>query len=398
MREKAVYSVNQITGYIRRRFEDDELLQDLWVEGEISNWSRSQAGHCYFTLKDSQAAIRAVMWRSLATRLPFVPQDGQAVLAHGRVSVYEPHGQYQLYVDLLYPTGRGELYLELERLKARLAAEGLFDPGRKRPLPPFPTVIGVVTSPTGAALRDIINVLSRRWPPARVILAPTLVQGDDAPPHIVAALRALYRRREVKVIIVARGGGSIEDLWAFNDERVVRAIVESPVPVVSGVGHEVDWTLADLAADVRAPTPSAAAEVVAPDRAEVHSQVLAMANALSRAVHRRLDAARHALDSKRRSLAYLSPRQLIERDRQRVDELAERLERTTRHRLALLKERTVGLTHRLQGLNPYATLERGYAIVRRADGCVVRRISEVTVGERLAVRVADGEFAARVEP
>lgn len=397
MPEGTVYSVAQLTGYIRQRFDEDELLQDLWVEGEISNWSCSRAGHCYFTLKDAQAAIHAVIWRSLAMRLSFAPQDGQAVLAHGRVSVYEPHGQYQLYVDVLRPIGRGELYMELERLKARLAAEGLFDAERKRPLPPFPVTIGVVTSPTGAALRDIINVLSRRWPPARLILAPTLVQGESAPPQIVAALRALYRRDDVELIIVARGGGSIEDLWAFNDERVVRTVVESPVPVVSGVGHEVDWTLTDLAADVRAPTPSAAAEVSTPDWTEVDSQVMALADALIGIVRRRLDDARLALESQQRTLAYLSPRRRIERDRQQVDELAERLERAARHHLTLLSERTRGLAHRLQGLNPYATLERGYAIVRHADGRVVRRSDEVVAGERLAVRVADGEFAARVE-
>jgi exodeoxyribonuclease VII large subunit len=233
-------SVTEITAHIKSMLERDELLQDLWLEGEISNWSRSRSGHCYFTVKDEGASIRAVVWRSLASQLDFEPQDGLAVLAHGRVSLYEPQGQYQFYVSYIEPRGRGALYAQFEALKARLREEGLFTAERKRALPPFPQRIGVVTSPTGAALRDILNVIGRRWPLAEVVLSPTLVQGEQAPAQIIDALDALYQRPSVDLIILGRGGGSIEDLWAFNDEGVARAVYRSPVPVVAGVGHETD--------------------------------------------------------------------------------------------------------------------------------------------------------------
>jgi len=394
--DPSFYTVTQITRYIKERFETDLRLQDLWVEGEISNWKRSSAGHCYLTLKDAGAAIRAVIWRSIAERLPFAPRDGQAVLAHGHVSVYEPQGQYQLYVDMVQPVGLGALYLQFQALKERLASEGLFDEARKRPLPTFPATIGVVTSPTGAALRDVRNVLSRRWPLVRVLLAPTLVQGDDAPPQIVAALRALYRRDDVDLIIVTRGGGSIEDLWAFNDERVARAIAESPVPVISGVGHEVDFTIADFVADRRAPTPSAAAEVAVPDQVDVRGQLVALRAALEQNVWQRVDDARRQLDLQRGALARLSPRAGLEQDRQRVDDLMRRVDQAWQHRLVLRREQLSGLKQRLRGLNPFATLERGYAIVRRQDGQVVRRVAQAPPGESIEVRVSDGAFTARV--
>ena len=395
---QSCYSIAEITAHIKERFEEDPLLQDVWVEGEVSNWNRSRTGHCYFTLKDAQASIRAVIWRSLAARLPFVPQDGQAVLAHGRVSVYEPQGQYQLYVDLVQPVGRGALYLEFEALKERLAAEGLFDEQRKRSLPPFPTCIGVVTSPTGAALRDILNVLGRRWPVAEVLIAPTLVQGETAPPQIVAALHALYAAKEaVDLILVARGGGSIEDLWAFNDERVARAIAKSPVPVISGVGHETDFTIADFVADCRAPTPSAAAEIAVPDRAEMWGQVSGMAAMLSQTVRQHLADQGQELDIRRQLLNRLSPRVRIERDRQRVDERLARVGRVWQHRLDLLQERVSGLERRLRGLNPYAILQRGYAVVRHADGALIRSVKQVSRGDFIWVRVSDGEFTTRKE-
>jgi exodeoxyribonuclease VII large subunit len=390
------YTVGQITRIIKDNLEADPNLRDVWVEGEISNWTRSRAGHCYLTLKDAQAAIRAVIWRSAAGQLTFSPQDGQAVRAHGYVSVYEPQGQYQFYVDGLLAIGRGELYLQFEALRDKLEEEGLLDAARKRPLPAYPVCIGVVTSPTGAALRDILNVLGRRWPLAQVLLSPTLVQGDSAPPQIVAALRSLYRRHDVDVILVARGGGSIEDLWAFNDERVARAIADSPVPVVSGVGHEIDSTIADFVADVRAPTPSAAAEVVVPDRTEIGARVAALDAALVEACARRLHDARLALDDRNLALGRLSPRVRIDRGRQAVDDLARRAERAWTHRQALLQERVAGLERRLGGLNPYAILDRGYAVVRRADGTVIRQVAQALAGEPIEVRVSDGTFPARV--
>jgi exodeoxyribonuclease VII large subunit len=400
--ERFSLSVSEVTRRVKDRLETDSGLRDIWIEGEISNWVRSRAGHCYFTLKDARAAIRAVMWRSTAGRLAFSPQDGQAVRAHGYVSVYEPQGQYQFYVDDLQSTGQGALYLEYEALKARLAAEGLFDAERKRPLPETPSCIGVVTSPTGAALRDILNVLERRWPLVQVLLAPTLVQGERAPAQIVAALQSLYahveagREPKVDLIIVARGGGSIEDLWAFNDEDVGRAIVVSPVPVISGVGHEIDFTISDFCADLRAPTPSAAAEVAVPDRFEIEGQLAAMRTTLEDLWNQRLAQRRGALDLRRQVLARLSPRGRVEANRQRVDELGRRLERAERHRRSLLREQAAGLRRRLEGLDPLAILGRGFALVRRADGSLVRSASKVVTGERVDVRVSDGEFGAQV--
>jgi len=251
-----VRTVSQITAYIKELFEADDSLQDLWIEGEVSNCSRPPSGHIYFTLKDPGAEIACVLWRSQAAALEHLPVEGQAVMVHGRASVYEAKGRYQLYVDWLQPVGEGALFLRLQQLKDKLEREGLFAPERKRPLPPFPRQIGVVTSPVGAAIRDILHVLQRRFPLAEVILAPSQVQGEEAPPQIVAALEMLNAHTDVDVIIVARGGGSLEELWAFNDERVARAIFASRVPVVSGVGHETDYTLSDLVADLRAPTPS----------------------------------------------------------------------------------------------------------------------------------------------
>jgi exodeoxyribonuclease VII large subunit len=305
-------------------------------------------------------------------------------------------------VDALQATGQGALYLEFEALKARLAAEGLFDAERKRPLPAIPACIGVVTSPTGAAWRDILNVLERRWPLAQVLLAPTLVQGERAPAQIAAALRCLYahaeagREPKLDLIVVARGGGSIEDLWAFNDERVGRTIVASPVPVISGVGHEIDFTISDFCADVRAPTPSAAAEIAVPDVMEVEGQLVAVRIALGDLIQERLDQHRGALDFQRQVLSRLSPRSRVEASRQRVDELEGRLERAERHRRSLAQAQTAGLVRRLEGLDPLAILGRGYALVRCADGSLVRSVSAVEMGERIDVVVSDGEFGAQV--
>ena len=255
------WTVTDLTRHLRQLLETDLDLQDVWVQGEISNLSRPASGHVYFTLKDSGAALRCVMWKSDAARLRFPPQDGSAVEAHGRIGIYEVSGQYQLYADNLRPLGEGVLYQEFLRLKALLETEGLFDLSRKRPIPELPHRIGIVTSPTGAALRDMLQTLQRRMPLAEVILAPTPVQGDEAPPALVSAIQMLNRMAAPDVILVGRGGGSMEDLWAFNDERVVRAVTRSQAPVISGVGHETDFTLVDFAADLRAPTPTAAAEL-----------------------------------------------------------------------------------------------------------------------------------------
>jgi exodeoxyribonuclease VII large subunit len=396
------YTVSQLTGTIRRLIEDALELADVWVEGEVSNFSRAASGHCYFTLKDAGSQIGCVMWRQVTQAQRHLPADGDLVLAHGRVGVYEAAGRYQLYVDRFQPAGMGNLYLEFERLKAGLEAEGLFAPEHKRPLPRFPRRIGVVTSPGAAALRDILTVLSRRYPLAELLLAPTLVQGDDAPPQIVAAIEALNERADVggvDVIIVARGGGSLEDLWAFNDERVTRAVAASRIPVICGVGHETDFSLADFAADVRAPTPSAAAELVAPEQADLRSQVAGLTGMLMTALYAAMDERRWRLAEQARALKHLSPALQLIQARQHVDDLLGGAQAALRHDMALRRERLGGLTGRLAGVSPLGTLERGYAIVRHRDTeAIVRSVGQVAPGDTLDIRVVDGEFEAQASP
>jgi len=339
------------------------------------------------------------MWRSSLPRLSYLPAgDGEAVLAHGHISVYEPSGQYQFYVDELEPVGLGALQAQFDKLKARLAQEGLFDEERKRPLPRFPQRIGVVTSPVGAALRDVLNVLRRRYPLAEVILSPTPVQGKDAPPQIVNALGTLSTIEDLDVIILARGGGSLEDLWAFNDERVARAVAASPIPVVCGVGHETDFTIADFVADLRAPTPSAAAELVAPNRDDLARRLRSLKDQLAAGLGEAITRRRQVLAIETRALAQLSPRTWIDQRRQRVDDLSHAAQTIAAHRLSLSRERLNGLSSRLSALNPQATLARGYAIVRRKeDDLVVSRVEQVSPGDRLSVRVSDGEFESVVQ-
>ena len=391
------FTVSQINSYIKDLFEIDFVLQDLWIEGEVSNFSRSAAGHAYFTLKDEAASIRCVMWRSLAERQPYLPSNGEAILAHGSISVYEVQGTYQLYVDALQPAGLGILYLEFEALKKRLEAEGLFAHERKRPLPPFPCCVGVVTSPTGAALRDILHVLGRRYPLVEVILSPTLVQGDKAPPQIVAAIEALNEHTDAEAIIVARGGGSLEELWAFNDEQVARAIYSSRLPVISGVGHETDFTIADFVADVRAPTPSAAAEIAVPDRGDLRGTLDFHRNHLVTLVGRQIAERHGALEAQGRALSRLSPQAKIATYRQRVDELTRTASASLAHQLALRRERLHGHLLRLQSLSPFATLERGYSITRQLrTGEIVKSVAQVATGDRIETQVSDGKFEGLV--
>ena len=391
-------SISQVTVYIRDLLDSDVVLQDLWLTGEVSNYQRASSGHVYLTLKDTESQIRCVMWRSWASRQSYLPREGDKVLAHGHVSVYTVGGAYQFYMDAVQPLGVGQLFVEFEALKERLAQEGLFDPARKRSLPSLPQHIGVVTSATGAALRDILNVLSRRYPLGHVILSPTSVQGTRAPAQIVAALSALYARQEIEVVILARGGGSLEDLWAFNDERVARAIYASPVPVVTGVGHETDYTIADFVADARAPTPSAAAELVAPDQGALWNQLMIYQSRLVQLARERCVALRAESEDLRQALLYVSPERVLTQHRQRLDDQVQRMVTQTRHRLALLRVQLEGQASQLTSLSPTRSLERGYAIVRRADdGSVVRRLDQVSTDDRVSVQVSDGAFGARVE-
>ncbi len=391
------WTVTRLTQHIRSLLETDPSLQDVWVQGEISNLARPASGHVYFTLKDTGASLRCVMWRMDARRLDLPLQDGMAVEAHGKVSVYEPQGQYQFYTDLIRPLGEGALYREFLRLKALLEAEGLFDAERKRPIPPLPRKIGIVTSSTGAALRDMLNTLRRRMPLAEIILAASPVQGDEALPGLVAALAALERLLP-DVILLARGGGSIEDLWAFNDERVVRAVAACSVPVISGVGHETDFTLTDFAADLRAPTPTAAAELATPvTLADLSSWLLEMKNRLAASTLGLLAARKSRIASLTDRLRFVSPQRRIQTGRQRLDDFSRRGLSALQHRLSLEGARLQGLERRLQALSPLAVLARGYAVVSRVqDGVLVSRVEQVQANDEIVVRVMDGQFGAVV--
>jgi len=388
-------SVSDLTRYLRQVFESDEVLRDVWVRGEISNFSRPSSGHIYFTLKDSGAALRAVIWKGNALRLRMALREGMSVEAHGAVTIYEPRGEYQIIVDALRLAGEGTLYQEFLRLKARLEAEGLFDPERKRPLPPVPHRIGIVTSPSGAALQDMLNTLRGRYPLAEVILAPATVQGDEAPSEIVAALKTL-ERQVPDVIIVARGGGSLEDLWAFNDERVVRAIAASSVPVVTGVGHETDFTLADFAADVRAPTPTGAAVIATPDVADIRVQLGVLMERLAGALGAVVDEQRALLETTRYRLQRASPLWQVQTNRQRLDDLSERARRALLTALTLDTAHFHALDGRLRSLDPLAVLGRGYAVVSDAAGKIVRSVKQVQPGESIDVHLADGSLDATV--
>lgn len=391
----AVWTVSELTLYMKDLLELDPELRDVRLRGEISNLTRASSGHLYFTLKDAEASISCVMWRSAASRLTWQPEHGAAAVARGRISVYAPRGSYQLYVDELHPAGWGDLHARFEELRDRLKAEGLFNAERKQPLPEYPQVLGIVTSPQAAALRDVLNVLGRRYPLAQVLLAPTLVQGDQAPPQIVAALQALDARDDVDLILLVRGGGSLEELWAFNDERVARAIAACRHPVVSGVGHETDFTVADFVADLRAPTPSAAAELAVPDQADLRQRIGGWADQVTENMERRLDQMRQALEGYQRMLQRLSPQARVDTHRQQVDDVTRRAGRALAYSLDLRRSALAGLEARLAALGPLATLERGYAIVRREDtGDVVRSADQVSVGDALVIRVQDGEFGA----
>ena len=395
----ATLTVADLNRYLRQLLESDPLLQDLWVQGEVSNYSKPASGHIYFTLKDSSAAMRCVMWRNSAARLAFPVRDGMAVEVHGSLNVYEAGGQVQLYVDAIRPGGEGALFQKFLQLKARLEAEGLFDQARKRPLPQFPHRIGIVTSPTGAALQDILNVLRRRFPLAEVFIAPTPVQGEDAPPAIVAALQLVNLAARPDVILLARGGGSLEDLWPFNDERVARAIVASPAPVVTGVGHETDFTIADFAADLRAPTPTAAAELVSPNLADLRAALEDQAFRLRQTFQGRLADLRWELETRRSQLHRFSPGNLIRNNFQRLDDISRRGRSALEHSLLLRRTRLEGLRNRMESLNPLAVLARGYAIVTHpVSGEVVHSVRQVLPGDDLEVRVIDGAFPAQAMP
>ena len=387
------YRVSWLAQYLKALIESDLRLSNIWVEGEVSNLNRSSAGHLYFTLKDEEAQIRCVMFRRAHGGAPV--ENGTQVLAHGNVSLYEARGDLQLIVDSVQPAGIGVWAAQFERLKEQLEAEGLFDPARKRPLPPFPRRLGVVTSPTGAVFHDICNVAGRRWPLAEIVLAPTTVQGAEAAAGIVAALRRLNDEADIDVIIIARGGGSIEELWPFNEEVVARAVYGSRVPVVSGVGHETDHTIADFVADVRAPTPSAAAETALPDRPEVSRRVEGMALALHTWTAGRLNQGRAGMGQALQRLRRAQPEPT--RLRERLAALALATEVAIERATARRGERLSSFAAQLRSLDPQRTLARGYAVVQtRENKQVVTSIGQVRGRDRLTVHVHDGKFPAEV--
>lgn len=390
-------SVSELTSYLRELLESHPLLGDLWVQGEISEFKRHAAsGHCYFSIKDSEALLRGVMWRTAAARLSTLPRPGDLVLVHGYVSIYPQRGDLQLYADTLLPAGVGMLYARFEELKARLEAEGLFHEARKRPLPALPRRIGIVTGAQSAALHDMLNVLARRFPLVEVLVAPCLVQGEQAPTSMVEALTRLYAS-EVDLIILARGGGAIEDLWSFNDEAVARAVYASPVPVITGVGHETDTTIVDLVADLRAPTPSAAAELAVPELAELRATIAATRARLEAAVGALLALRRTQVAEAASIVERHAPLRRLARDRQQVDELARRLERSTAAAVQLRDVALAGLSGRLQALSPQATLARGYAVVRRSDtGRVLTTPAQAAPATPLTITLRDGELHAEV--
>jgi len=386
-------SVSWLTRYIKTVFEGDLRLTNLWTEGEISNLSRSQRGHVYFTLKEGDSQIRCVMFQRQYRGAP--PENGAQVLAHGNVSFYEQRGDVQIIVDFVQPAGVGARQAEFERLKDKLEEDGLFDQARKRPLPPFPQRVGVVTSPTGAVFHDICNVLSRRWPLAEIILAPTPVQGPDAAPGITEGIRHLNNESAIDVIIIGRGGGSVEELWPFNEEIVARAVYSSIIPIVSGIGHETDFTIADFVADVRAPTPSAAAETVAPDRREIsnriHSAMLAVGTAMRSLIGQNyagIERATHHLDS---GIPDFS--RLTERLKSQLRYAMNAAGRSLEQRTATIEGRTT----QLRSLDPGATLRRGYAVVQLRDGKrAITSVKDVKGKDKLDLYVADGSIPAEV--
>lgn len=389
-----VLRVSELNRLLRTCLETD--VPAVWVAGEISNLRVPASGHCYFRLKDAEGQIAAVMFRSAMRGLRFRPEDGLEVLAHGRVSIYEARGDLQLYVDALEPRGVGSAQLALEQLKRRLAEEGLFAAERKRPLPAWPRAVGVVTALAGAAVHDIVTTLRARLPGVRIVLRPVRVQGQQAGGEIVAALAEVAAEPGVEVVIVGRGGGSIEDLWAFNEERVARAIAAAAVPVVSAVGHEIDVTLADLAADCRAATPTAAAAMVVPDAAHLGRQVGQRAGALSAALRLLLRRRRERLVGLSRLLR--DPRRTLQLQRLRIDELSERARRALRGRLRAERAATAACAERLHALSPLRVLERGYTIARRpGDGRVVRSAAEVAPGDALDLVFRAGRARVRVE-
>lgn len=388
--EPRVATVSQINGYIKMILDKNVILNNVWVKGELSNFKLHYSGHIYTTLKDDGGVLKAVMFRSAASKLAFTPQDGMKVVARGRVGVYENGGVYQLYIEEMIPDGVGELFIAYEQLKAKLQGEGLFDERYKKPIPRFPSRVGVITAPTGAAVRDIINVITRRYPLARITLYPAQVQGTGSAQSVAKGIEYFNETNGADTLIVGRGGGSIEDLWAFNEEAVARAIFNSRIPIISAVGHETDFTIADFVADLRAPTPSAAAEIAVPSVTELSALIESDKSRLIQAQLSRLK----NLQLRINSLKLKTPREIINDNAQRVDNLTNRME--NRFKLILMqKKKLLGeQSGKLNALSPLNTLSRGYAIPVKADGTVIRSVGDTEKGDEFTLKLKDGDTKA----
>ena len=391
-----IYTVSQVNQYIKTLLDRDRELTALYVRGEISNYKAYPSGHHYFSLKDGEGAIRCVMFKREAMSLRFRPENGMKVIAFGRVAVFPRDGQYQLYCTSLTPEGVGDLHLAFEQLKQKLYAEGLFDPAHKKPIPRFPKRIALITSSAGAAVRDMLRILGARWPMAEVFLLPVRVQGAEAPGELCAAIAWANRHQVADLIITGRGGGSMEDLWAFNDENLARTIYHSAIPVISAVGHEPDVTISDFVADLRAATPSNAAELAVPDQNEVAVWLRQMEGRLAQAMGRKLDSARKDLDRAARCRALQDPMNYVDDKRMVLDYQREKLAAGLNAALNRERQRFGQLASKLDALSPLKVLGRGYAIPRKADGGVVRSVTDVAPGDPLKLRVADGEISCQV--
>lgn len=391
-------TVTQLNEYIKAKIDADGFLSRVTVKGEISNFTNHyKTGHFYFTVKDEGSLIKAVMFRSAASKLNFVPENGMKILARGRVSAFVRDGQYQLYCDGMEPDGIGALYFAFEQLKKKLSAEGLFDEARKKPLPKIPTRIGVITSPTGAAIRDIINILGRRFPYAKVILYPALVQGADAAPSLIAGMHYFNTQRNVDVIIIGRGGGSIEDLWAFNSEELARTVAASVIPTISAVGHETDFTICDFVADRRAPTPSAAAELAVPETHELMHKIDNIIGRMSLLLSKRIDSGRQILDFYKTQGIFAHPERMFEERKMQLLMLGQRLDGSINARLTADQNLLAQRAAKLEALSPLGILSRGYSVATGADGKVLSSVQNISVGDRFSLQLKDGKIDATVD-
>jgi exodeoxyribonuclease VII large subunit len=397
-----IYTVQEITRYIRQRFDEDGVLSDVYIKGELSNLSQPTSGHLYFTLKDNYSELRCVMFKDRNRGLIFIPEDGMSVIVRGRISVYERRGNYQLYVEEIQEEGIGALYRAFEQLKKKLKEEGLFDIAYKKPIPYFPCTIGLITSPTGAAIRDMLNIIKRRFSHVHILLAPVAVQGEEAPGQIVHAIQLMNRvnaeQMKIDVLVVGRGGGSMEELWAFNEEVVARAIFASNIPVISAVGHETDFTIADFVADRRAATPSEAAELVVPDKRDIERNLHSLEVRMHQNIVNLIESYRRRLESIEKNILFRRPTERINQYRQTVDELKRSLYAECNHLLMLHKKNVQALTGKLDALSPLAILERGYSICSRLpEGKIIRSIEDISVGAPLKILFKDGEAISEVK-